>query len=149
CRSRRYSPDGRRRQTVRASPACGRRRGTDVVPIRPRARRKTPSGFSLADGASAMALARTSTVARRRVGRRIPKRVQRAALSVLSPLVTASIVRLGSYQVFVLPSPGVVWNRARELLADGTLVTNGWATLREAGIGFAIAFAIALPLGYV
>jgi NitT/TauT family transport system permease protein len=105
-----------------------------------------------------MALARTSPVTwRRTAGRHVPKRAKRAALSVLSPLVTTSIVllawelivRLGSYQVFVLPRPGVVWNRARELLADGTLVTNGWATLQEAGIGFAIAFAIALPLGYL
>ncbi|HVA93238.1 MAG TPA: ABC transporter permease [Chloroflexota bacterium] len=104
-----------------------------------------------------MALVRSSPRTRRQAGSRVSSRARRAVTSVLSPVLTAAIVllgweliiRIGKYQVFVLPRPGQVWTRARELLADGTLVTNAWTTLQEAGIGFAIAFVIALPLGYL
>jgi putative riboflavin transport system permease protein len=84
-------------------------------------------------------------------------RAIRAVLRAASPALTAAflllgwevLARLGNYQEFVLPRPGVVLSRARDMLADGTLTTNAWVTLQEAGIGFAIALAIALPLGYL
>jgi NitT/TauT family transport system permease protein len=84
-------------------------------------------------------------------------RAIRSVFRSASPALTAAflligweaIARLGNYPEFVLPRPGVVFSRAKDMLADGTLTSNAWVTLQEAGIGFAIALAIALPLGYL
>jgi NitT/TauT family transport system permease protein len=80
----------------------------------------------------------------------------RRVLTPLAPLLTVAlalalwemVARLGRYQEFILPRPLAVFNRLRELLADGTMPANTAATLQEALIGFALAALVALPLGY-
>ncbi|MGH2344736.1 MAG: ABC transporter permease, partial [Chloroflexota bacterium] len=104
-----------------------------------------------------MAAANLSAKTRMRRERSGSGRLGSSLLRGGSPALTAALVligweaiaRLGNYQEFVLPRPGVVIERARDMLADGTLITNSWVTLQEAGIGFAIALVIALPLGYL
>ncbi len=104
-----------------------------------------------------MVTANRSAQARNAHNRPRSGRAIRAVLRSASPALTAAflivgweaIARLGNYPEFVLPRPGVVFSRAKDMLADGTLTSNGWVTLQEAGIGFAIALAIALPLGYL
>ena len=72
------------------------------------------------------------------------------ALSIVLVVVAWDLlVRLGHYQQFILPGPGVVFSRMRDLIADGTLPTNAAVTMEEALFGFLIAALIALPLGYV
>jgi NitT/TauT family transport system permease protein len=104
-----------------------------------------------------MATVNLSAKARMRRHRPGGKGLGNAFLHAGSPALTAALVlvgweaiaRLGRYQEFVLPLPGVVLERTRDMLADGTLITNSWVTLQEAGIGFAIALVIAVPLGYL
>ena len=104
-----------------------------------------------------MVTANMSAQARKAHDRPGSGRVVRAVLRSASPALTAAFVvvgweviaRLGNYQEFVLPRPGVVFSRTKDMLADGTLISNAWVTLQEAGIGFAIALLIALPLGYL
>ena len=77
--------------------------------------------------------------------------------ALLAPLLSAALLlalwdavaRLGRYPEYVLPRPGVVFARLRELLADGTIPAHAGTTLTEALVGFALAALIALPLGYL
>jgi ABC-type nitrate/sulfonate/bicarbonate transport system permease component len=48
---------------------------------------------------------------------------------------------------FVMPRPGQVLDRARTLVADGTLVDHTLATLREALLAFALALLAGLVVG--
>ena len=48
----------------------------------------------------------------------------------------------------VLPPPDTVFRRIWEATTDGTLPGNAGVTLHEAGLGFLLGAAIALPLGY-
>ena len=104
-----------------------------------------------------MAIAQLSPM--KQQGTASPKRRRVAARGALSSVATVLsgllallvwdlVVRLGRYPEFILPGPGSVFSRMRELLADGTLQSNALVTIEEAGIGFGIALAIALPLGY-
>jgi NitT/TauT family transport system permease protein len=80
----------------------------------------------------------------------------RRVLAPLAPLLTVAlaialweaIARLGNYPDFILPRPLDVFNRLRDLLADGTIPANAAVTLQEALTGFALAALVALPLGY-
>lgn len=71
----------------------------------------------------------------------------------LSPIILIGIVwqliaASGRYPTFILPAPGAVFSRLIEATQDGTIPSNTWATLQEAGIGFALAALVAFPLGY-
>ena len=58
------------------------------------------------------------------------------------------LVRWRGYPSFVLPGPGVVWNRFVALLADGTLATNTGTTLLEIFGGLSVGLTAALVIGY-
>lgn len=58
------------------------------------------------------------------------------------------LVRWRGYPSFILPAPGVVWNRFVTLAADGTLASNTAATLLEIFGGLAVGLTAALVLGY-
>ncbi len=79
---------------------------------------------------------------------RIGQGIAQALCVVLVVAIWELIVHLGGYPQFILPTPGEVLARVRDLLLDGTLVTNGAATLQEALVGFLVAALLALPLGY-
>lgn len=55
----------------------------------------------------------------------------------------------GGYPAYILPSPAEVWERSRELMADGVVGLHFWVTLTEAWVGFAAAAVLALPLSYL
>lgn len=80
---------------------------------------------------------------------RIGQVIAQALCVVLVGIIWELIVHLGRYPQFILPTPVEVLARVRDLLLDGTLETNGAVTLQEAGMGFLVAAAIALPLGYI
>lgn len=74
----------------------------------------------------------------------------------LAPLITIAmmliawelVARSGRYPAFILPQPLDVFHRLIDATTDGTLPQAAATTLQEAGLGFAIAALIALPLGY-
>jgi NitT/TauT family transport system permease protein len=86
--------------------------------------------------------------------RRAGKRAVRIDL-ILIPLALALflagwhfLVRWGQYPPFILPSPGLVWQRFQSLLADGVLSLNTTTTLLEVFAGLAIGLFAAVLVGY-
>ena len=74
-----------------------------------------------------------------------------APISVgLGILLWWSVIRMGGDRLpaFILPSPGMVWERFWEVLLDGSLLRNAWVTLYEVLIGMAVGVASASLLGY-
>ena len=59
-----------------------------------------------------------------------------------------SIVWLGDYPTFILPTPIAVARRLWNLLADGSLWHHTWVTLREVLAGLGLGTAVAVLLGY-
>jgi NitT/TauT family transport system permease protein len=60
-----------------------------------------------------------------------------------------AIIDLGSYPEYILPSPGIVWNRFLISLPNGELFFHARVTLSEALSGFALGLAFATVLGYI
>jgi NitT/TauT family transport system permease protein len=56
---------------------------------------------------------------------------------------------LSALGVEELPAPDTVAQRAWELIADGTLLTDTLASLRRVLIGFALGTALAVPVGFL
>lgn len=83
---------------------------------------------------------------RRRARRWLPNLIAPLGVAVFVA-VWAAAARL--YPAFILPGPGDVAARFVAALADGTLGRHAVVTLTEALLGFAIGFAVAVPLGYV
>ena len=50
---------------------------------------------------------------------------------------------------FILPGPGLVWERLLRALADGSLLSNSWATLKEVLLGLLLGSSLATLLGYL
>ena len=72
----------------------------------------------------------------------------------LLPTLLAGAAALGIWsagaalaQSPVLPGPSAVARAAAEQLADGTLIADGWASLRRVLIGYSLAAAAGLSLG--
>ena len=59
------------------------------------------------------------------------------------------LVRWQEYPAFILPRPGVVWQKFLSVAADGTLWRHAQVTLLEIGLGLAFGLSAALALGYV
>ena len=57
-------------------------------------------------------------------------------------------MRLRDYPAFILPPPGLVWERFLAASADGSLVRNLLATLGELLAGLALGVSAATVLGY-
>jgi NitT/TauT family transport system permease protein len=75
---------------------------------------------------------------------------------LLVPVVIAAgllawdlLVRWQEYPAFILPRPGVVWQKFLTVAADGTLWRHTRVTLLEIGLGLALGLSTALALGYV
>jgi NitT/TauT family transport system permease protein len=60
-----------------------------------------------------------------------------------------AVAVLGNYGAYILPAPSQVGERIWNMLLDGSLPRHAWYTLREAGLGFLLAFVLGTALGYV
>jgi NitT/TauT family transport system permease protein len=90
----------------------------------------------------------------RQLPARAGKRLARIDL-LLIPLALALflfgwhlLVRWRGYPSFILPRPGLVWDRFTALLADGTLVMHTGATMLEIFGGLVLGLSAALVVGY-
>ncbi|WNI26557.1 ABC transporter permease [Streptomyces sp. ITFR-16] len=76
---------------------------------------------------------------------------------LLAPLLNLTALAIGvglwallaSMGVQGLPGPVAVADRAGELIADGTLVTDAGASLRRVLTGFALGTVVAVPVGFL
>lgn len=64
-------------------------------------------------------------------------------------LVWWGLVALGDYPPYILPAPLDVAERIWSMLLDGSLMLHFGTTTLEAGLGFALALLVGLPLGYL
>ncbi|MFL5732474.1 MAG: ABC transporter permease [Chloroflexia bacterium] len=67
---------------------------------------------------------------------------------VLFVLAWWAVTWLGNYPSFILPTPPDVAARLGEKIADGSLLGHVWTTGREAVLGFLLALALGLGIGY-
>ncbi|MCU1693067.1 MAG: ssuC [Frankiales bacterium] len=121
-RKRRYVPEG----------YVGRGRdGWDDLPRRAPARR----------AASSRSLRQDISPLRRRM---------LSTASFLVPLVLWEVLSAtGAVDPAFLPSPGSVLTAGIDMAKDGTLLPDTWASVRRVTVGFGIAVALSLPLGFV
>ncbi|MCI0521957.1 MAG: ABC transporter permease [Chloroflexi bacterium] len=75
----------------------------------------------------------------------------RIALASLSAgwLLWVLLVRWRNYPPFILPTPGLVWQRFWQVVADGSLARHTAATLQEVLAGLALGACAATLLGYL
>jgi NitT/TauT family transport system permease protein len=59
------------------------------------------------------------------------------------------VALLGHFPAFILPTPGLVWQRFWQVLLDGTLLRNALVTLQEVLAGLALGVITATVLGYL
>ncbi len=59
------------------------------------------------------------------------------------------IARVGEFPAFVLPTPGLVWERLLRALVDGSLARHTWVTLQEVLAGLTLGLTVATVLGYL
>jgi NitT/TauT family transport system permease protein len=59
------------------------------------------------------------------------------------------VALLGHFPAFILPTPGLVWERFWQVLLDGTLLKNALVTLQEVLAGLALGVSTATVLGYL
>lgn len=64
-------------------------------------------------------------------------------------LLWYSIARLGHLPAYILPTPGLVWNRFLQVLGNGSLVRHSAYTLVEVLAGLALGGSTATVLGYL
>lgn len=77
-----------------------------------------------------------------------PARRTLVAGSVLVPLVAWLLLSVsGAVEDRFLPSPAAVWTAGLEMINNGQLVSDTWASLRRVLIGFGAALAVSVPLG--
>jgi NitT/TauT family transport system permease protein len=71
-------------------------------------------------------------------------------LAILAGLmVWAAAASWGHLPAFILPSPGLVWNRLVEAVRDGSLLRNASVTLQEVLAGLGLGLTVATALGYL
>ena len=68
-------------------------------------------------------------------------------LPVILLLVWYLITRMQVFSLYLLPSPGMVWDALTELAASGELVKHLSISLRRVFLGFLLAACTAIPLG--
>jgi NitT/TauT family transport system permease protein len=116
------------------SPADAQRTGREGWPELPRRRRRLPSWLQAPPPRRPVA-ARTRWILR--------------ALSIVVPFaVWLALSSSGTVDKTFLPSPSAVFSAGWELLRSGELGTDTWASVRRILLGFAIAAAISIPLGF-
>ncbi len=67
----------------------------------------------------------------------------------LAVVIWTLIVRAGDFPSFILPPPGLVWQRFVSALSDGTLLRHTLVTLGEVLAGLALGGITATALGYL
>lgn len=71
-------------------------------------------------------------------------------VSLLVALIAWQLVVVWvGYPAYILPSPGLVWERFVQVLSDGTLLRNGLVTLLEVLLGLVAGVGVATLLGYL
>lgn len=68
---------------------------------------------------------------------------------ILAILIWETIIKLGNFPAFILPTPGAVGVRFIQVLEDGTLLSNTLATFKEVLAGLAMGVLAAMFLGYL
>lgn len=66
----------------------------------------------------------------------------------LALFIWALVIQWGSLPSFILPSPVAVWQRFVQVLLDGSLLRNTFATLSEVLSGLLIGSSLATIIGY-
>lgn len=67
----------------------------------------------------------------------------------LALLVWHLVARIGGFPAFILPTPGLVWQRLLAALGDGTLFRHTLVTLQEVLAGLVSGVGVATVLGYL
>lgn len=67
----------------------------------------------------------------------------------LALLVWELVVHTWSPPPFILPSPGMVWDRFTQVVVDGSLLRHTLVTLSEVMLGLAAGVCVATALGYI
>jgi len=67
----------------------------------------------------------------------------------LAGLLWYLFARLGSFPAFILPPPGLVWERLLQTLSSGSLLRHSAVTLGEVLVGLALGVSAATALGYL
>lgn len=70
------------------------------------------------------------------------------AALILGVLAWELLVRLSGFPAFILPAPGLVFQRLEQSLADGSLVHHSLVTLGEVFAGLFAGVGVASALGY-
>lgn len=71
-----------------------------------------------------------------------------AASIVAGLLLWYAVVQIWSLPAYILPTPGVVWERFLRAVRDGILLRNAWVTFAEVLIGLLAGASAATFLGY-
>ncbi|MEA3349753.1 MAG: ABC transporter permease [Chloroflexota bacterium] len=78
------------------------------------------------------------------------RRLILAIVSLTILLITwQTVIVLGDFPAFILPSPGDVWARFLQILMDGSLLRHLATTLKEVLMGLALGVGFATALGYL
>jgi len=71
-------------------------------------------------------------------------------LSIFLAIIIWEVVsRFAKFPIFILPTPGLVWDKLIMTIGDGTLIRHSFFTLVEVVTGLIIGVSIATVLGYV
>lgn len=68
---------------------------------------------------------------------------------LVAVLIWHFIVRVGNFPAFILPPPGLVWNRLGQVIGDGSLLRHSLYTLGEVIAGLTLGVIAAASLGYL
>jgi NitT/TauT family transport system permease protein len=68
---------------------------------------------------------------------------------VIGLLLWQALVAIWRLPAFILPGPGLVWQRFLRALADGSLARHSWVTLQEVLLGLLLGASLATLLGYL
>ncbi len=68
---------------------------------------------------------------------------------LVAVLIWGFIVRVGNFPAFILPPPGLVWNRLWQVIGDGSLLRHSLYTLGEVFAGLTLGVITAASLGYL
>ena len=91
------------------------------------------------------------SVHRPRVQARLARqRIILVPLSLLAAVLLWDLLaRLGNFPAFILPSPGLVWDRWWQVVGEGSLLRHTLVTLGEVLAGLALGVSVATALGYL
>ncbi|NGN64529.1 ABC transporter permease [Streptomyces sp. A7024] len=79
------------------------------------------------------------------------RRVRPIVLNLIALAIGMVIWNVGAALAMIgdLPGPGDVASRTGEMIGDGQLFENAWASLQRVFLGFLIGNAVAIPIGFL